>query len=110
MTAKLERYLAIIQIPESETEAYGVIVPDIPGCFSAGDTLDEALENVKEAIAMQVEDILERGGQVPESTDLSSILSREWKHNEVSYLIDLDPREASRAKAAHASSKGARMR
>ncbi|MFP3374822.1 MULTISPECIES: type II toxin-antitoxin system HicB family antitoxin, partial [Gammaproteobacteria] len=30
--------------------AYGVIVPDLPGCFSAGDTLDEAIKNAKEAI------------------------------------------------------------
>ena len=30
----------------SATEAYGVIVPDIPGCFSAGDTFEEALNIV----------------------------------------------------------------
>jgi hypothetical protein len=29
--------------------AYGVVVPDLPGCFSAGDTLDEAIDNAKEA-------------------------------------------------------------
>lgn len=33
-----------------DTHAYGVIVPDIPGCFSAGETLDEAIANAKEAI------------------------------------------------------------
>ena len=33
-----------------ETHAYGVIVPDLPGCFSAGNTLDEAIVNAKEAI------------------------------------------------------------
>ena len=27
----------------TETAAYGVVVPDLPGCFSAGDTLDEAI-------------------------------------------------------------------
>ena len=31
----------------SDTEAYGVIVPDINGCHSAGDTFEEALENAK---------------------------------------------------------------
>ena len=30
---------------------YGVTVPDLPGCFSAGQTFEEALESVKEAIA-----------------------------------------------------------
>jgi predicted RNase H-like HicB family nuclease len=29
--------------PETDTTALSVIVPDLPGCFSAGDTLDEAL-------------------------------------------------------------------
>lgn len=37
------------------THAYGVVVPDLPGCFSAGDTLDEAFENAKEAIAGWIE-------------------------------------------------------
>ena len=36
----------------TSTEAYGVVVPDLPGCFSAGDTLDEAMENAKEAIEL----------------------------------------------------------
>ena len=32
-----------------------VCVPDLPGCFSAGDTLDEAMENAKEAIELWLE-------------------------------------------------------
>ena len=45
----------------SETEAYGVTVPDIKGCFSAGDTFEEALNNVKEAIAGHLEILAEDG-------------------------------------------------
>ena len=33
-----------------DSHAFGVVVPDLPGCFSAGDTLDEAIDNAKEAI------------------------------------------------------------
>ena len=36
------RYPIVIE-PGGETTAFGVIVPDLPGCFSAGDTLDEAI-------------------------------------------------------------------
>ena len=36
---------------------YGVTVPDIVGCFSAGDSIDEALVSVQEAIALQLEGI-----------------------------------------------------
>jgi predicted RNase H-like HicB family nuclease len=45
--------------------AYGVTVPDLPGCFSAGDTLDDAIENAKEAIDGHVELLVEDGGDVP---------------------------------------------
>ncbi|HET7925874.1 MAG TPA: type II toxin-antitoxin system HicB family antitoxin, partial [Rhodanobacteraceae bacterium] len=38
--------------------AYGVIVPDLPGCFSAGDTLEEAIANAEEAILLHLEDDL----------------------------------------------------
>jgi predicted RNase H-like HicB family nuclease len=45
--------------------AYGVTVPDLPGCFSAGDTLDEALEMAKEAIELHCEAMYEEGMQFP---------------------------------------------
>jgi predicted RNase H-like HicB family nuclease len=41
--------------PGDEQTAFGVVVPDLPGCFSAGDTLEEAIENSKEAIAAWIE-------------------------------------------------------
>jgi predicted RNase H-like HicB family nuclease len=37
---------------------YGVTVPDLPGCFSAGETMDEALTNVVEAIELHLEGML----------------------------------------------------
>jgi len=44
---------------------YGATVPDLPGCFSAGDTLEEALASVKEAIDLHLEGMVEDGGKVP---------------------------------------------
>jgi len=44
---------------------YGVIVPDLPGCFSAGDGVDDALSAVLEAIDLHVETLLEDGGDIP---------------------------------------------
>lgn len=37
---------------------YGVSVPDLPGCFSAGTTMDEALTNIVEAIELHLEGML----------------------------------------------------
>lgn len=44
---------------------FGVTVPDLPGCFSAGDTFDDALDSVVEAIALQLEGLTEEGGDIP---------------------------------------------
>ena len=44
---------------------YVVTVPDLPGCFSAGDTFDEALDSVHEAIELHLEGLIEEGGDVP---------------------------------------------
>jgi len=40
---------------------YGVLVPDIPGCASYGDTINEALRNAKDAITQHIETMLEEG-------------------------------------------------
>jgi predicted RNase H-like HicB family nuclease len=45
----------------TSTEAYGVVVPDLPGCFSVGDTLDEAIENAQEAIELWLEVAIDDG-------------------------------------------------
>jgi predicted RNase H-like HicB family nuclease len=44
-----------------EQHAYGVTVPDLPGCFSAGDTMEEAIANAKEAITGHIGVRLENG-------------------------------------------------
>ena len=51
--------------PGDDTLAFGVVVPDLPGCFSAGDTLDEAIENSKEAISLWIETVLDDNGTIP---------------------------------------------
>ena len=43
----------------SEHSAFGVVVPDVPGCFSAGDTFEEALTNIQEAAELYLESLSE---------------------------------------------------
>lgn len=52
---------------------YGVTVPGLPGCFSAGDTLDEAVESASEAIACHIEGMLMDGETVPEQPPLEEL-------------------------------------
>lgn len=50
---------------------YGVTVPDLAGCFSAGDDLDDALNSAREAIESHVEILLEDGDDIPVCRPLS---------------------------------------
>lgn len=61
--------------PGDETHAFGVIVPDIPGCVSAGDTLEEAYINAKEAIQGHLELLVEMGEEVPLPTPMNNHLN-----------------------------------
>lgn len=56
--------------PGDKTTAFGVIVPDLPGCYSAGDTLEEAHANAKESAELWLEAVLEEGGSVPQPSAL----------------------------------------
>lgn len=51
--------------PGDESRAFGVVVPDIPGCFSAGDTLDEAIANAREAIDFHLDGLAEDNAEIP---------------------------------------------
>lgn len=53
-------------------QRYGVCVPDLPGCFSAGDNLEDALESVLEAIDLHVETLIEDGGEIPERQTIAT--------------------------------------
>jgi len=61
--------VAIHKDPDS---CYGVSVPDIPGCFSAGETVDEALKNAQEAISDHLEILAEVGAIAPTPSDIDT--------------------------------------
>ena len=51
--------------PGDDSRAFGVVVPDIPGCFSAGETLDEAIANAREAIDFHLDGLAEDNAESP---------------------------------------------
>ncbi|MEA2552231.1 MAG: hypothetical protein QOJ65_407 [Fimbriimonadaceae bacterium] len=59
----MKEYAVIYE--EGDTN-WGAIVPDLPGCVSIGNTLDEVKANVKEAIELYIEELKARGENVPE--------------------------------------------
>lgn len=58
------RYTVIIETGDANT-AWSVAVPDLPGCFSAGDTLDEAMAGAEKAAAAWMDAALEAGREIP---------------------------------------------
>jgi predicted RNase H-like HicB family nuclease len=58
----MTRYVALL---DGEAGAYGVTVPDLPGCTSGGATTDEALRNAVEAVRLWAEDAIADGEELP---------------------------------------------
>jgi predicted RNase H-like HicB family nuclease len=56
-------YAYIIHI--AEEGGYWAEVPALPGCFSQGETVEETLENIKEAIDLHIESLKEEGREIP---------------------------------------------
>jgi predicted RNase H-like HicB family nuclease len=57
------RYPVVIH--KDQASDYGVTVPDLPGCFSAGDTMDDALTQAVEGIECHLEGILADNEPIP---------------------------------------------
>ena len=83
------RYAIAIE-PGDESHAFGVTVPDLPGCFSAGDTLDEALEQSKEAIMLHIEGLLDDGEPIPAPHTLTVLQAQDEYAGRVSAVVDVD--------------------
>ncbi|MEO7247456.1 MAG: type II toxin-antitoxin system HicB family antitoxin [Novosphingobium sp.] len=84
------RYPVAIE-PGGEATAFGVIVPDLPGCFSAGDTLDEALTNAEEAIALWFDSVLDEGGAIPAPSDLEALRGNPEFEGWIFAVVTVDP-------------------
>ena len=68
----MAHYIAIIE-DAGPDHAVGVWFPDLPGCTSAGDDIDEALRNAPEALELYAEGLLEDGRPLPRARTLSEL-------------------------------------
>lgn len=65
MRRKVLEYNAIFQ--KEREGGYSVWIPSLPGCASQGETFEEALDNIKEAITLYLEDGLEETEQISDA-------------------------------------------
>jgi predicted RNase H-like HicB family nuclease len=84
------RYPVAIE-PGSETTAFGVVVPDLPGCFSAGDSLDEAIAAAEEAAAAWIDAALDAGQAIPTPSRLDEMSKCSDYAGWMFAVITLDP-------------------
>jgi predicted RNase H-like HicB family nuclease len=73
---------------------FGVTVPDLPGCFSAGDSIGEAIENAREAILVHTEVLAEDGESIPlasENVDMADFYPDEGTALLAYVDVDLGP-------------------
>jgi predicted RNase H-like HicB family nuclease len=82
------RYPIAIETGDAE-HAYGVVVPDLPGCFSAGDTLDEALANSREAILLHVEGLLDDGQPFPRPSTIEQLRRKRSYRGRTWAIVDV---------------------
>ena len=57
---------------EDGTPAYHATIPDLPGCFSWGPTVEEALENLEATAKMWIELMKERGQPIPQQATIKN--------------------------------------
>ena len=79
-----------IVIHKDPGSSYGVTVPDLPGCFSAGETLDEAIAASHEAICSHIEVLLEDGEPIPAQKPLEVHQADEYLVDGLWALVDID--------------------
>jgi len=56
------KYLVVV---EKGDTSWGAHVPDLPGCVAVGDSREEVLVSIREAIDLHLEDVRSRGGEPP---------------------------------------------
>ena len=85
------KYVYPVCIYPGDVSGYTVIVPDLPGCVTEGDTIADALEQAIDAASGWVLDELEDGKRPSEPSDVKNIKADEYENGFVSVImLDID--------------------
>lgn len=69
---RVYRFAAII---EKDADGYFAFCPDLQGCYTSGATYEEALENLRDAVKLHVDDRIAAGEEIstPDQVNLTSL-------------------------------------
>lgn len=79
-----------IVIHKDRDSDFGVTVPDVPGCYSAGSTMEEAITMVQEAIECHLEGMLIDGDAIPIPTSIENHQKKKEYKGGIWALVDVD--------------------
>ena len=74
-------YVVAIEPGDAENPDFGVIIPDLPGCCSQGDDLDQAIRNATEAAGLWLDTAFDEGRSAPKATPFATLYAEhpEWR-------------------------------
>ena len=85
------KYLIAIEMGGPK-KSWGVVVPDLPGCFSAADSgIDEAIENAKEAIELWIEVALDQEMEIPRPSMITDLQKKKEYKGWIWAVAEVDP-------------------
>ena len=79
-----------VAIHKDEDSDYSVAIPDLPGCFSAGATEDEAIDMAKEAAECHIEGLLIDSEPVPAPSEMESFKNNPDFQGAVWAVVEVD--------------------
>ena len=80
-----------VLITKQPRSDFGVIVPDLPGCITAGRTMDEALEMAREAIELHLEGLVEHGQVPPLPRSIDTLRAMRRSAGGIWAVVQVDP-------------------
>ena len=69
----LQYPVIISPLPAEDGGGFSATVPDLPGCFSDGETPEEAVVNIQDAIAMWIEAARDHGRMIPKPSKQAAL-------------------------------------
>ena len=83
------QYLALVT--KEEGSDWNVVFPDLPGCVTAGRSLDEAVAFAEEALALHVHGLREDGETPPPASGIENLMAAPDSAGALFYLVPLKP-------------------